>query len=69
MAIIGLPIFAYLLFGAYALFNIVNIVLASINYKFKLYNLLLPFVLFVLHFSYGIGTVIGIIKISFFKRI
>ena len=66
-AILGLPIFLYLLFGAYTLFNIINVILASINFKFKLYNLLLPFVLFILHISYGVGTIVGIAK-SIFKR-
>ncbi len=68
MAIIGLPIFAYLLAGAYLLFNIANIILIAIKNKFSITYLLLPFIFFALHFSYGIGTIIGIIKGIFIKK-
>ena len=62
MACIGLHIFAYLLAGAYLLFNIVNLILITIKNKFSITYLLLPIIFFVLHFSYGIGTIIGILK-------
>lgn len=68
MANIGLPIFAYLLTGAYLLFNIANIILITIKNKFSITYLLLPFIFFALHFSYGIGTVIGIIKGLLMKK-
>ena len=67
MACIGLPIFAYLLAGAYASFNIVNLVLITIKNKFSITYLLLPFIFLLLHFSYGIGTVFGIVKGLFMK--
>ncbi len=65
MAAIGLPIFAYLLAGAYGLFNIANIILITIKNKFSITYLLLPFIFFMLHFSYGFGTIVGILKILF----
>lgn len=61
-ACIGYPIFAYLLAGAYLLFNIVNIILITIKDGIKIYYLLLPFIFLMLHTSYGIGTIVGILK-------
>lgn len=68
MACVGLPIFIYLLAGAYLLFNIANIILITIKNKFSITYLLLPFIFLVLHLSYGIGTIIGIIKGLFIKN-
>lgn len=68
MACLEIPIFAYLLAGAYLLFNIANIVLITIKNKFSISYLLLPFIFFALHFSYGIGTLVGIIKGLFIKK-
>ena len=68
MAIAKVPIFAYLLAGAYLLFNILNIILITIKNGFSISYLLLPFIFFILHCAYGIGTVVGIIKGFFMKR-
>ena len=68
MAIINVPIFAYLLAGAYLLFNVLNILLVTIENGFSFSYLLLPFIFFILHCSYGIGTIIGLIKGFFMKR-
>ena len=68
MAIVNVPIFAYLLTGAYLLFNILNIILITIKNRFSISYLLLPFIFFILHCAYGIGTAIGILKGFFMKR-
>lgn len=68
MAIANVPIFAYLLTGAYLLFNILNIVLIIIKNGFSISYLLLPFIFFILHCAYGIGTIVGIVKGFFMKR-
>lgn len=67
-AFLGVNIFLHLLFGAYTIFNIINVVLVSIKFKFKFYNLFLPFVLFILHVSYGFGTIVGLIGGVFKKQ-
>ena len=36
--------------------------------KFNVYNLLLPIVFFLLHISYGYGTLIGFLKIPSFLK-
>ena len=50
------------------LFNILNIVLIIIKNGFSISYLLLPFIFFILHCSYGIGTIVGIVKGFFMKR-
>ena len=61
-AFIGLPIFAYLLSGAYLLFNILNLIIITINNKFDIRYIILPFIFFILHLSYGTGTIVGLMK-------
>ncbi len=68
MATLNVPIFAYLLTGAYLLFNIINIILITIKSGFSISYLLLPFIFFILHCAYGIGTIVGIVKGFFMKR-
>ena len=62
MCIAEVPIFLYLLLGAYAVFNIVNIIFIIINNGFNILYLILPFIFFILHCSYGIGTIVGLVK-------
>lgn len=68
MAFVNVPIFVYLLTSAYLLFNILNIILITIKNGFSISYLLLPFIFFVLHCAYGIGTIVGIVKGFFMKR-
>lgn len=68
MAVLNFTIFLYLLFGAYILFNIVNLISIIIKNKFNFMYLLLPFILFILHISYGMGTIVGIIKGLFLNK-
>jgi len=68
MACAGISIFAYLLGGAYLLFNIANIILITVKNKFSITYLLLPFIFFILHFSYGLGTVVGIMRGIFMHK-
>lgn len=68
MSCLGLPVFFYLLASAYVLFNILNLVLITIKNKFSITYLLLPFIFFILHFSYGFGTIVGMVKALFIKK-
>ena len=62
LAIFNMPIFVLLLLGIYTLFNIVNLIIIFINHGFYIGYLILPFVFFILHVSYGIGTVVGLLN-------
>lgn len=68
LAIFKLPIFLMILLGLYALFNLINLFIIIINNKFHIEYLLLPFIFFILHMAYGIGTIVGLVK-GPFKRI
>lgn len=67
LAILKMPIFLIILAGLYALFNIINLIVITINNKFHIEYLLLPFIFFILHMSYGIGTIVGLVKGPFKK--
>lgn len=67
-AIVGVPIFAYLLVIAYLLFNIINLICIIKDNGFNMQYLLLPVIFFILHISYGWGTIVGLFKGLFMKR-
>jgi len=68
MLILKIPIFCYLLAALYLMFNVINIVLITVKKGFSISYLLLPFVFFVLHCAYGVGTMVGMIEGFFLKR-
>ncbi|QWQ39049.1 glycosyltransferase family 2 protein [Gemella sp. zg-570] len=55
-------IFLVILFSIYFLFIILVSSLAIIKNEFSMTNLLLPFLIFAVHLSYGLGTLLGLIK-------
>ena len=63
----GIPVI--LLLGAYFTFNILNTIFSIISEKKHLDYLLLPFIFFLLHLSYGWGTLYGLIKLPFWIRL
>lgn len=65
--LIGFPYFLVLIAIMYSLFNIINLISIIINNEFHFLYLLLPFCFFVLHISYGFGTIVGLLKIPFIK--
>ncbi len=65
----GQPVYIAILAAMYAMFNLVNtvgsfVLKKSLNPLFLLLPLLFP----VLHISYGIGTLVGLVKLPFWKR-
>ena len=67
MYIMNIPIFIFLLLASYLLFNLLNVLLITIKNGFHISYLLLPIIFFMLHFAYGFGTIIGLIKGLFIK--
>ncbi|MGX7112116.1 glycosyltransferase family 2 protein [Gemella cuniculi] len=55
-------IFIALLSGAYLLFAIIIMLITILNNKFNFTMLLMPFLLFLIHFSYGLGSLVGLVK-------
>lgn len=66
MTWLAIPLYALLLL--YLLADLAMTVLAIIPSKKHPVQLLLPFVFFILHFSYGLGTVVGLIRLPFWKH-
>ncbi|MGN1051639.1 MAG: glycosyltransferase family 2 protein [Acutalibacteraceae bacterium] len=67
-ALCGFPWFLYILCGLYLMFDLVNTASCFITRDIKPQFLLLPFIFPVLHISYGLGTLVGIIKMPFFIK-
>lgn len=58
----------YLLGGLYATFNVINLILIVLQNGFRIQYLLLPFIFLILHCSYGMGTIVGLLKAIFMKK-
>lgn len=58
----------YLVMGSYLIVNLTMSVLSIFKGKFNPYKLLLPIIFFLLHISYGLGTLIGFIKTPSFLK-
>lgn len=63
-ALSGLPFLSYLMWSAYLLLIVAMTVTEFIK-KPVITNILLPIIFFTLHFSYGIGTLLGLIVMPF----
>lgn len=65
----GYMIWTVLLWSTYGVTNLLMSMFAIIKDKINIYSLLLPFIFFLLHISYGVGTLVGLIKMPFWKNI
>lgn len=59
---------ACLMWGAYGLLTILMTIIALLGEDRNIYLLILPILFFLLHTSYGIGTLKGLIKMPQFKK-
>ena len=67
LALLGFPLLSYLMWIAYiSLITVMTV--AEIIKKPVITNLLLPFVFFLLHISYGVGTLLGLIVMPFWVK-
>ncbi len=67
LACFGYWQFAALMWGAYLLFTLTGTMCSIINKKANRYVFLMPFLFFVMHVGYGIGTLVGLCAIPFKK--
>lgn len=67
LAAFGFSFFAYLMWGMYWLVAVSMSILSVKGVKKTWYQFALPFLFFLLHISYGIGSFVGIIKLPFWK--
>lgn len=68
LAICGLAYPLITLVSMYLTFDIVNTVSCFTVKDIKIQFLLLPFIFPILHFAYGIGTLVGLVKMPFWKH-
>lgn len=68
LAFLGFPILSALMWAVYGLLVIGISVIEIVKRPFSPTNLLLPVLFFLLHTSYGIGTLKGIIEMPFWIR-
>ncbi len=64
----GINIFLILLVCLYGLFNLVNTISCFITREIQPHFLLLPVLFPILHIVYGVGTIVGLIKLPFWKK-
>ncbi len=68
LAALGFPILLYTLLIIYGMFDIVNTVGCLTLKNVQVQFLLLPVIFPILHISYGIGTIVGLIQIPFWQK-
>lgn len=68
LSICGFPVLMWLLAAVYLLFDLFITATAFVGRKCYVQFLLLPFIFPLLHISYGIGTVAGLIKMPFWRK-
>ncbi len=67
LAAFGFPFLAYLMWAMYWLAAVAMSVLSVKGVKKTWCQLALPFLFFLLHVSYGIGSLVGMVKLPFWK--
>lgn len=67
LGVIGYPLLAYLMWGAYWTVAVLMTILSVKGVKKSVYQLSLPVLFFLLHVSYGIGSFVGVLKLPFWK--
>lgn len=66
--IFGNPTLFAIIIAMYSMFNLVNTVGCLMLKKPNPLFLLLPFIFPLLHISYGIGTLVGLVKMPFWRK-
>ncbi len=67
LAAVGYPMWGYIMWGAYWILSVLMAILSVRGHKKKIQQLLLPILFFLLHISYGIGSLMGLLKLPFWK--
>ena len=57
-----------LMWGAYFIFVLMGTISTIVNGKANCWTFLMPILFFIMHISYGIGTLVGIVKIPFSRK-
>ena len=68
LVVFGHPTLAILMWSAYALLILACTVAELVKSEFSIAKILLPFVFLLLHVSYGVGTLLGLIDMPFWVK-
>lgn len=68
LALFGYWHLAAMLWVAYLLFVITGTVCTVINKKAYRWTIVMPFLFLIMHISYGVGTLVGILKMPFYRK-
>lgn len=68
LAALGFPILLYILLCVYGMFDLVNAVGCFTMKNIQPQFILLPLIFPILHISYGIGTIVGLFQIPFWRK-
>lgn len=68
LALFGFPLLLYILLIIYGMFDIVNAVGCCTMKNVQPQFLLLPFIFPILHISYGVGTIVGLLQIPSWQK-
>lgn len=68
LAACGWPLLSMLMWGAYGLFTLMGVVCSVLNGKATIFTPLMPVLFLLLHVSYGIGTLVGLVKMPAFRK-
>lgn len=67
LAVCGYPFLSILMWSIYWLASILMAVTSVVYVKKNIYQILLPILFFLMHVSYGIGSLVGFLKLPFWK--
>lgn len=67
LAVLGYPLLGKMMWGLYWVVAILMACLAVVGQKKSMYQLALPILFFLLHISYGVGSLAGFLKLPFWK--
>lgn len=68
LAAFGIWQLAALMWSAYALFTLLGVAACVLGKKANIFTVCMPLMFLILHVSYGIGTLVGILKMPFWRK-
>ncbi len=68
LSICGFHLLTILMWGAYGLFTLFATIMSIISGNGNIFSIFMPFLFLLLHVSYGVGTLVGLVKMPSFAR-
>ena len=68
LAALGFWLLSAVMWGAYGLFTLLGMLSSLLKKKATVFTICMPVLFLLLHLSYGIGTLVGLIKMPFWRK-